>query len=406
MLQSIKNNYHKLMAYHLFRSLIMAYAIERLFWEQRGMTIQLMVLAEILYAVVTAALEIPTGALADRFSRKGMMILGAVFTCMEFAVLIYATEVWHFALVVVVAAIAGAATSGTENALLYDSLKVTGEETSFEKRLGRLRAVEYAAHAVAGVSGGVVAHHFSLLTTYWVSLASTIVALLVTFSLTEPPIARANSDEADDTSLAGKAFAFLRAHRPIQFVLAYGVLTGACLVYVDEFWQLYAHDVGVPIIFFGVVLAINCLLTSVSGLVAYKLKGRVSYDALFAVILLLFVIGVAMMALLNNLWGMLFLFLAYGSAGVIEPLVSGYLHHRVPSEFRATAESYQSLAGRVITAAVGLVFGFVSTRHGISLGFALLAAMLAGLLLIYYPVARRYHPPCSTKSKEGAGSLM
>lgn len=385
----LKSNFYKLALYNLFHSFIIAYAIERLFWEQRGMTVQLVVFAEILYALVVAGLEIPTGYIADRFSRKWMMVFGAAFACFEFAILIYATHFWHFALAVALAAVSGAATSGTENALLYDSLKMLGEEESFEKKLGRLRAVEYGAHMVAGLMGGVVAVRFGFVSTYWFSLISTVFAFLVTFTLVEPPIRTLEQGAPEDHALAERAYAFLKQNPNVLFVLGYGVITGACLVYVDEFWQLYAKDVGLPVALFGVVLGINCLLNTVSGLLAYKLKEKVSYTVLFGLVLGLFTAGVLLMAWLKNPAGLIFLFLAYGSAGIIEPLVSGYLHHRAPSEFRATVESYQSLAFRLTSALVGLSFGWVSTQLGIMSGFALLGTLLLMVAALYFLGSRK-----------------
>ncbi|KAF0197196.1 MAG: major facilitator superfamily protein [Bacillota bacterium] len=95
------------------------------------------------------------------------------------------------------------------------------------------------------------------------------------------------------------------------------------------------------------------------------------------------------MGALNNPWSLLFLFLAYGVAGLIEPLVAGYLHHRAPSQFRATVESYQSLAFRVVAAVVGLGFGYISTGHGIHVGFLVLGGMLAAFLIMYMGVVDR-----------------
>jgi len=63
------------------------------------------------------------------------------------------------------------------------------------------------------------------------------------------------------------------------------------------------------------------------------------------------------------------------SAGVVEPLVSGYLHHRAESHMRATAESFASLGLRLVSMPLGLVFGAVSARFSIFAGFLPLAAL-------------------------------
>ncbi|MDK2931206.1 MAG: hypothetical protein PWR07_1337 [Bacillota bacterium] len=89
----IRANISKLYAFWFFHNLVFAYVIERLFWAGRGITIPQVVYLEILYSVVVFLLEVPTGALADRFGRKPMMILGAVFSFGEMLIDI-CLELW------------------------------------------------------------------------------------------------------------------------------------------------------------------------------------------------------------------------------------------------------------------------------------------------------------------------
>ena len=56
--EKIQSNIWKLYGYYFFHNFILAYVIERLYWEQRGMTIQHVVYTEIIYAVIIIILEI------------------------------------------------------------------------------------------------------------------------------------------------------------------------------------------------------------------------------------------------------------------------------------------------------------------------------------------------------------
>ncbi len=380
----LRSNLWKMALYWFCHSLILGYVIERLFWQERGMTVQHVVYIEILYGAIIALLEIPTGVLADRRSRKWMMVVGGIFAAMEFLVLIYASSFWHFAASSLAAAIHGAVTSGTSNALLYDSLKALGREAEFEKVVGRIRAIDYAGHMIAALLGSIVAVKLGMISNYWLSLASMVVAFLVTLTLIEPAVRTA--EEAEHTTMRGiaeQAVGFVKGHPALRFVIFYGVIIGACLVYLDEFWQLYLDEMGFPIILFGVVSGLNSLLTSLGGLVAYRLKQRFSYRGVFTLILISFAAGLLLMGFFNSPVGLLFMVVAYACAGLVEPLVMGYLHHRASSEFRATAESVQSLISRVTTGLVGLLFGYIATRSSVSRGFILLGALLVGYLAIY-----------------------
>ncbi len=110
------------MSFVFFQSLIPAYVIERLFWEERGITVQEVVYTEVIFAVTIVLLEIPSGIVADKWGRKNMILLSSVLEAIMFFLLINSTEFWHFAIAIFLSGIAGSANSGAENALLYDSL--------------------------------------------------------------------------------------------------------------------------------------------------------------------------------------------------------------------------------------------------------------------------------------------
>jgi MFS family permease len=139
------DNIWKLYANRFFSNLIPAYVIERLFWEQRGMSIQMVVYTEIIFAITVILLEVPTGILADKWSRKNMIVLEVFLEFCMFLILVFATEFWHFAVAVFLAGIGRSAGSGSMNALLYDSLLLNGKEQSFEKYLGRMNVCTFIA---------------------------------------------------------------------------------------------------------------------------------------------------------------------------------------------------------------------------------------------------------------------
>lgn len=120
-----------------FHNLIFAYVIERLFSLSRGIDLQELALLEVVYCACVILLEVPSGYIADIWSRKKLMVIGAFLTCLEFAICIYAHSLWLFILATVVTGIGKAFTSGADNAILYDSLKLLKREESFKKTFER-----------------------------------------------------------------------------------------------------------------------------------------------------------------------------------------------------------------------------------------------------------------------------
>ncbi|WP_425447014.1 MFS transporter [Dethiothermospora halolimnae] len=381
----ILSNIWKLYGYYFFHNLIFAYVIERLYWQQRGITIQQVVYTEIIYALVIVILEIPTGYLADKWSRKSMLVLAGILTFLDFFILIYADSFFDFALAVFIAGIQSALSSGTTNALLYDSLKTCNEQDKFEKVLGRLNFFDYGAATIGALVGSFVASRVSYVSTYWMSLVSVTISFLFAISLIEPKIKTKEDDDEKNINYIKEAYIFLKGNASIRFVLLLGIVMSSVTIYVDEFFSIYLKEISIPVILFGVISGANSLIISVSSIFAYKIKERFSYKSIFSGLITLFTISLILLSIIKVSYGVIALFIFYFSSAMIEPLVSGYLHHRTKSSYRATVESFQSLVMRVSTIGVGLLFGVVSTGYSIFIGFRALG-ILSFIYLVYYGI--------------------
>jgi len=67
---------------------------------------------------------------------------------------------------------------------------------------------------------------------------------------------------------------------------------------------------------------------------AYKLKDRISYRTLITSVLTMFTAGSLYLALVKGYSSLVVIFTICGVSGIIDPLVSGYLHHRIDSTMR------------------------------------------------------------------------
>ena len=386
-------NVRKQYLINLFHSLIPAYVIERLFWQERGAGVQEVVWCEIIYALTVTLLEIPSGVLADRFGRKRMLVLCGVLDVAEFAILLFARDFWAFGLAVFLAGVGKALCSGSDNALLYDSLLAGGRQGDFEKLLGRLTAIDMAGSIAAALSGGVLANWIGFEFNYIVSACSMAAAFLVALTLKEPPMATKPEGElTGGLQYTKQALALFRAEPLLLLYCLTGTVLGACMVYLDEFWQLLMEGVGVPVLFFGAVSA-GVLLCRIPGsLLAYRLKERFSYRAILTVLLAVNVLGYVAVFLTRNVLCLVPMAVISLTGGVVEPLVGGYLHHRAESHIRATTESFVSLALRFFSMPVGLVFGVVSARHTIFAGFLPLGILCLAWLVFFIPRSARLSP--------------
>jgi len=392
--KSYISNVRKQYLIGLFHSLIPAYVIERLFWQERGVGVQGVVVCEIIYSLTVILLEIPSGVLADRFGRKRLLVVTGILDIAEFVILLFARSFWAFGLAVFIAGVGRALYSGSEHALLYDSLLAEGKQGEFEKLLGRLSAIDMAGSMAAALSGGVLANALGFEFNYIVSACSMGLAFLVILTLREPPMVTRPSETVTVMQHTKQVLALFRSQPLVLLYCLTGAVLGACMIYLDEFWQLAMEGLGVPVALFGAVAVLLYLPRIPGSLLAHRLKERISYRALFLAILLVNALGYIAVFLTRNVLCLLPMAVVALAAGVTDPLVAGYLHHRAESNVRATAESFASLGLRLLSMPIGLVFGYVSAKHTIFAGFLPLG-MVCLVWLIYFILRAWRAPPCA-----------
>ncbi|MDM5326413.1 MFS transporter [Neobacillus sp. CF12] len=372
-------NINKLYLIIFFHNLIPAYVIERLFWEQRGMTVLMVVLCEIIYAVTIVIFEIPTGVVADKFGRKPLLVVGAVLSMFEFIILLFAHHFWTFALVVSLAGISSACTSGAWNALLYDSLAAVNMQRSFEKIVGRLNSLDLIGSLIAALSGGVLAKYYGFEFNYILSVISMFLALVLTLLVKEPSrislIENKKAKQDHFKIYLRKSISFYKTNPRLVSVITNAMAIAACITYLDEFWQLYLDEMEFSVLLFGVFSALLSLVRIPGNLLAANLLTYFRAESIILFILGITTVCFFMTAIFPGIVGIIMILIIFFASGVIDPVVTGYLHHHGSSEIRATIESFQSLIESVITFTVGIGFGIISSSISVVSGFFFLGVV-------------------------------
>jgi MFS family permease len=165
-----------------FQNLALWVPIEKLFMTSIGFNAASVGAMAAVYAVVVPVLELPSGVLADRWSRRGVLILASIAGTLS--VLVGGSS-QNVAFYMVSAAFLGvffALQSGTLESVVYDTVvEETGDSEAFEQTIGRVRLVESVALVASALTGGAIAQIATLRATYFLTapllLASTVVLL-------------------------------------------------------------------------------------------------------------------------------------------------------------------------------------------------------------------------------------
>lgn len=106
----------------------------------------------VIWSVSSVIVEVPTGVLADRVSRRKLLVAGPLITASGFALWTVAPSFVAFAAGFVLWALGGALRSGTTQALVYDELNRLGRSQDYARLTGLMRAA-----GAIGVIGGTAA---------------------------------------------------------------------------------------------------------------------------------------------------------------------------------------------------------------------------------------------------------
>lgn len=372
------SNITKFYLFNVAWMFVLIFTINIVFFQENGISISQITVLDVLWAATAFFFKVPIGALADRWSRKYMLVFSGVSAAAGLLLYSVSSVFWPFALATIFMGLRETFSYGTANALLYDSLKSVNLQGDFEKILGRSKFFGTLSASLAGVLGAYLAS-FNLRLPFIISIFTSLLAATIALTFKEPKI-YTSTGEVKYFEHIKEAVKYVLAHPVIRFLLIYLIFMDVAISHLDEYDQLYLTTIHFPLAYFGVWIALRRGLGGIGGLFAEKFKKKpanfVKTAAILAMITTLFVISQASKYL--ALTAFLLIFPLWGA---LEVLVLGELHSRFPSHQRATIESLMVFSGVAIDTPIRLSFGHVCDSFGIRLGYL----FIGGVLLVYLP---------------------
>ena len=363
--------------------------VEKLFLAELGFTPRTIGLMAAAYAAVVPLLEIPSGILADRWSRRGVLLIGNAGAFLSVLVGGLSTNVASYVVAALLLGVYFAMQSGTVDAIVYDTVvEETGGSDGFEALLGRVRMIESASLVLGALGGGALAALTTPRVTYFATLPFLAVSTLWLATFREPRLHQSGESRSLRRHVA-TTFGVLRQDRRLLPVAALLVLTSVLTQAVFEFGPLWLVEAGAGAGAFGPAWAGLMAALGLGG----ALAGRLRRDSTPTMLTLgaLLVASAATMAA----GGHLVLVTAAQITAVILSVVIGIfltrtLHDALPSDVRSGAASGVGAATWATFLPFALGFGAASERWGVhAAGWSLVAVSLAiaGLLVASHRAA-------------------
>jgi len=363
MFQAPHNNIIRLYIIKLSKWLMLTMPILFLFYRENGLTTQDLFWLKAVYSFSIVVLEVPSGYLGDVWGRKASLILGSLLGFAGFALYCLASGFWTFLACELILGAGQSFISGSDSALLYDSLQASKKEKNYLKIEGRMISAGNFAEALAAPIGVLIAMA-SLRTPFFFQAAVAFAAVPAALTLVEPKRKKIKGHTSFRQILNIVRFA-LKDHKELRAAILYSSAMGTATLTMAWFVQPYFAHLSLPLALYGIFIPLLNIATGLVSMGAWRAEQKMGRNGTMFFITAGIAGGYLLMGLWGGVGGLGCLFLFYGVRGVATPVLRNQINEITPSDVRATVLSIRSMIIRLAFAILGPVLGWQADRAGL-----------------------------------------
>jgi MFS family permease len=340
------------------------------YWQSLGLSMKEIFELQAIYGLCLIGLDLPAGYFADLFGRKICLILSGLFNIVAFRFLYHGTHFNDFIWFEVAAALSYACYMGADVALLYDS----SEDLKVDL-LGKKVFYSQLGEASAALLSGVLAA-VSLTLPAEVNLYTSVIPFLIALTLKEPEGKKLihKGHLKNVTFILKSMFGHSKyLNSLIIFNIVYGLATYLAVWTYQSNWK----DLGIPLSAFGLLWAGSNLAVALIAKYAKQIQKIFTPKKTILLIALLPIVAFIGMGVVRSTYGLLFMLLISFCRGLNSVVIQQEINHFVPSEIRASTNSFCSLGMRGSFVMIGPIIGGMIDHKGIPY-----ALILIGLCFI------------------------
>ena len=380
----------RIYAFRFFDSFLLIYPLYGVMFVAHGLTPFQVSLTLMAWATTGFLLQIPSGVLADRWSRRWMLSAGQLVRVIGFAAWLFYPGFPGYLAGLTLWGVKSALTNGVYEALVYDELKAAGRPQDYARVMGGAWAMTAGSILLASLAAAA-AVKLGYPLVLWASIAGGLACAASALAL---PRARRSLPTGRPQYLAhlAQGFRFALGHRLIPAVIALLAFSQAFGGGLEGFWPIFGSKTGLSapqVAVFAAAIAGAQALASANAHRLRRLAGP-AFHALFAAMGL----ALALAAWIFQPWTVGLVVVLAGGFKLIDVNFDARMHDAIPSEMRATLASVRSFAGQVTMTLVLAAFGALCQVASYRIGFLVAGAAMATAGAVFLAVGR-FRPPRS-----------
>jgi predicted MFS family arabinose efflux permease len=387
------------------QGLVLWAPIEKVFLISLGFDQATLGLMAACYASLIPLLDLTSGILADRSSRKGVLILASVASMLNALLGGLSHDVPTYLVSTLFFGVEVALVSGTYESILYDTLlEETGHSHAFEQRLGQVKLLNSLALLIGSLAGGLVATLLSPRLAYFVTIPLVAISLGALLTFKEPHLHHAEGRTSLSSHLRAISQTILQPGKTLHIVTVL-LATSLLLSVIFEFGPLWQLALAAPVGLYGLANAAVLSAGGVGSLLAARLTlvkpaGIVGVAGLLVASSLALVVvkSVVVVILAQGV-------LVAGGVGV-SMVFTRLLHNSLSSRVLAGAASGVGALSSIAFVLFALLFGVVSQHVGIfHAGWMVVGVtLLASVLLVKVAVGQDFKGPEASDEPSSSGA--
>jgi MFS family permease len=382
-MKTTTSNIRKLYAFSFLQMTLFPMAIITLFWKDHiGLTLTQIMLLQGILSVVMVLMEYPSGYISDRIGYRVSLTLAALLGLIGWGMYTVASSFAHVMFAEILLGTSLAFISGSDSALLYETLKADGSEQNYARHQGRMSGFAQGGEALGAIFAGVL-YAWSPVLPFVLQIGVWLLALLLTRSMVEPVRLTTSPASHVSEALHSLRYTFVE-NRCLRYTILLNTFLGIASFYPVWLIQPYMQHAGVPLTWFGPVWSGANLTVALFSLASHRVSGYLGNRLMVILFLILIATGYFGLGIIGGLWGFLFYYLLTCMRGLRGPMMLTLTQRECPSANRAGILSLQSLCFRLLFVCSGPLVGMLADRVGVGQTFQYL---LYAFVVVLPPLA-------------------
>ncbi|MFC1824377.1 MFS transporter [Thermodesulfobacteriota bacterium] len=387
-------NIRLFIAFRVFFNARFYYPVFTILFLDFGLTLEQFALLNAVWAATIVIMEVPSGALADAFGRRKLLVFSGMLMVVEVALLCVVPK-GHpnllfgvFLFNRVLSGTAEASASGADEAIAYDALKRAGSVEDWGRVLDRQMRAQSAAFILAMTLGGAVydpsvmqwvtnwlgfniaiTQDITLRFPIYLTLLMAVLTLLTALRMQEV-VTSENGNECADREECGisilRAFELtFQAGRWILktpfalIIIVVGLTFDSIIRMIITLNSQYYRLIELPEASFGLIGSGMSVLGLFIPRLCLRLAERHSPSFIFAIMSVLSLLGLWGITLMIPVFGVVPILLLFSVMFFLNFFQSHYLNRIANSEQRATILSFKGLANNLSYGFLGILYSLL-----------------------------------------------